>query len=167
MKRTNVVLSSNINLTSLYIPVGERAGRGALPTIQGRLWDVWLFTSTLPGPRREIATCTGTMCLVCKVSEVGSRDDLICAWKGVCWHESARHIRNIKYKRSLWLQWRREIVQYDLISKCHTSILSVRTGDTYNTYIWKFFLATLQLNSATNVKCLHLLALGGLNKQSR
>ena len=130
MKRTNVALSSNINLTSFYIPVGQRTGRGALPTIQGRLWDVWLFTSTLPGPSRKIATCTETIFSVCKVWGVGSRDDLI--------------------------------------SRCHTSILSVCTGDTYNTYIWKFlFLATLQLNSATSVTsnvCICWLWVGCRNK---
>ena len=77
MKRTNVALSSNINLTSFYIPVGESAGRGALPTVQGRLWDVWLFTSTLPEPGRKIATYSETMFLVCKFWGVGFRDVLI------------------------------------------------------------------------------------------
>ena len=33
----------------------------------------------------------------------------VSAWKGVCWHESARQKENIKfrYKHSLWLQWRK------------------------------------------------------------
>ena len=40
--------------------------------------------------------------------------DGVSAWKGVCGHESARQIGNIKFrfKRSLWLQLRREIIQY-------------------------------------------------------
>ena len=38
----------------------------------------------------------------------------VSAWKGVCWHESAPQKENIKtrYKYSVWLQWRRQRVQY-------------------------------------------------------
>ena len=47
--------------------------------------------------------------------------DGVSAWKGVCGHESARQIGNIKFrfKHSLWLQWRRDIIQYNSVLFVH------------------------------------------------
>ena len=54
----------------------------------------------------------------------------VSAWKGVCWHESARQKENIKfrYKHSLWLQWRRQRVQYNKNICANFSVFLIWTG---------------------------------------